>query len=102
MADYGFCPSGRLFEAASCGTPLLSDTWPGLDTFLTPGEEIILVETSEDVVLALNMQEEERQYIAQNARARVLREHTADARAETLENLLASLRTSAPVLAGGS
>src|SRR6185369_8117440 len=41
MAEMGFCPSGRLFEAAACGAPILTDTWEGLDQFYTPGEEIL-------------------------------------------------------------
>ncbi|WP_419807020.1 CgeB family protein [Terriglobus sp.] len=100
MAEYGFCPSGRLFEAASCGTPLLSDHWEGLDTFLTPGEQIVLVDTAEDVVHALQLADAERDRIARQARERVLVEHTADARARTLEALLEQARPhAAPVLA---
>lgn len=88
MAEYGFCPSGRLFEAASCGTPLLSDRWEGLETFLTPGEEILLVERAEDVVQALKASQGERDRIARRARERTLTEHTAAARVRTLEDLL--------------
>ena len=91
MADYGYCPSGRLFEAASCGTPLLSDNWEGLDAFLTPGKEVILVDTVDDVVDALRMPEEQRHGIAKQARDRVLVEHTAAARVRTLESLLQPL-----------
>ena len=42
MADMGYCPSGRLFEAAACGTSALSDVWEGLDEFYAPGQEILL------------------------------------------------------------
>ena len=94
MADYGFCPSGRLFEAACCGTPVLSDRWEGLETFLTPGEQLLLVDTSDDVVDALELSHAERNRIAQQARDRVLVEHTAEARARTLEALLEQARTS--------
>ena len=41
MAAAGWCPSGRLFEAAACGVPVLSDTWEGLEAFFTPGQEIL-------------------------------------------------------------
>ena len=41
MAESGWCPSGRLFEAASCGTPIISDWWEGLDLFFTPAQEIL-------------------------------------------------------------
>src|SRR5204862_5124335 len=40
MAEMGYCPSGRLFEAAACGTPVISDQWDGMETFFHPGEEI--------------------------------------------------------------
>ena len=43
MADMGYCPSGRLFEAAACGVPVLSDTWEGFDTFFEPGAEVLIV-----------------------------------------------------------
>ena len=42
MAEMGYCPSGRLFEAAACGTPILSDAWEGLDQFYRPGAEIVV------------------------------------------------------------
>ena len=92
MAEYGFCPSGRLFEASSCGTPLLSDDWEGLSTFLTPGEEIVLVQNAEDVRIALQLSHAERDRIARRARERVLVEHTAEARVRTLETLLEQTR----------
>src|SRR5260221_12230150 len=47
MRDWGYTPSGRLFEAAACGTPILTDTWPGLDEFFTPGAEILVAETAD-------------------------------------------------------
>lgn len=98
MAEYGFCPSGRLFEAASCGTPLLSDTWEGIETFFTPGEQIVLVETAQDAVEALGLSHAERDRIARQARDRVLVEHTADARARTLEALLERARPAAAAI----
>ena len=54
MAAYGWCPSGRLFEAAACGAPILSDRWEGLETFFTPDEEILLAETTGDTLAALD------------------------------------------------
>ena len=42
MVEAGYSPSVRLFEAAACGTPIISDTWPGLEEFLAPGREILL------------------------------------------------------------
>jgi len=84
MAVMGYCASGRLFEAALCEVPVLSDSWIGIETFFNPGEEIILVKTAKDVVNALKMPLKERQIIAKAARRRVLREHTAEKRAQEL------------------
>lgn len=88
MAAMGWCPSGRLFEAAACGCPLLSDTWPGLDEFFTPGREILLARTTADALAALDLSDGELRAVAKAARERVLTEHTAEARALELEALL--------------
>lgn len=84
MAELGWCPSGRLFEAAACGAPLLSDAWEGLDAFLAPDREILVAETTDDTVRALRMEPGALAEIARAARARVLDEHTADRRATDL------------------
>jgi spore maturation protein CgeB len=88
MAAMGYCPSGRLFEAAACGVPILSDDWKGLETFLTPDSEILVGRSSADVIAAINLPHEERQRIGQAARARTLACHTADVRAAELEKIL--------------
>ncbi len=87
MANYGFCPSGRLFEAAACGTCLLSDWWEGLETFFKPGEEILLVHSTADVLAALDRDEEELRLIGDAARRRALAEHTGAARIVELEGI---------------
>jgi spore maturation protein CgeB len=93
MARAGFSPSVRLFEAAACAVPIISDPWPGLETFFRPGREILLARTAEDTLRALRgIGEEERLRIAERARARVLAEHTAAHRAETLEQYVAEAR----------
>jgi len=81
MARMGWCPSGRLFEAASCGVPILTDAWPGLENFFTPGEEILVAETTADALAALDRSDAELDRIAARARARTLAEHTAERRA---------------------
>jgi spore maturation protein CgeB len=88
MAAMGWCPSGRLFEAAACGAPILSDTWDGLDRFFTPGEEILLARTTDDALAALALSDAELARIAAAARARVLAEHSSAARAAELVALL--------------
>ena len=85
MAALGYCPSGRLFEAAACGTPLITDEWPGIDSFFDPGSEIVVARHTDDVLAALDMDEEQRKRIASRARERALECHTAAARAEELE-----------------
>jgi len=87
MAEYGFCPSGRIFEAAACGTPLLSDVWIGLETFLTPHREILPVSTSQDVHAALSLSDRELGSIAEAARDRVLAHHTAEHRVVEFESI---------------
>ena len=89
MAAMGWCPSGRLFEAAACGTAILSDTWDGLDSFFTSGREILVARTSEDALAALDRSDSELARIGRDARDRVLAEHTSAHRAATLEALLA-------------
>ncbi|HEX2943775.1 MAG TPA: glycosyltransferase, partial [Rhodopila sp.] len=84
MAAMGWCPSGRLFEAAACGVPILSDTWDGLDAFFTPGQEIMLANTTEDALAALHQPDDTLRRIARRARERTLDEHTATQRAQTM------------------
>jgi len=87
MAENGYCPSGRLFEAAACGTAILSDCWTGLDTFFRPGTEILLVRGTNDVMDVLSLSDVELRRIGEAARARVLAEHTAEQRGLQLEAL---------------
>ncbi len=88
MALNGWCPSGRLFEAAACGAPILSDEWEGLDFFFEPGREILVARTTGHVMEALGMSPEALARIARAARERVLAAHTAARRALELENIL--------------
>ncbi|MGY2908844.1 CgeB family protein [Bradyrhizobium sp. URHC0002] len=86
MRDLGFSPSVRLFEAAACGTPVISDRWPGIETILEPGTEILLVSDAREVSQILrDIPEDRRLTIANNARRRILAEHTPDHRARQLE-----------------
>jgi spore maturation protein CgeB len=86
MRDLGFSPSVRLFEAAACGTPVISDRWPGIETILEPGTEILLVSDAGEVAQILrDIPEDRRLTIADNARRRMLAEHTPDHRARQLE-----------------
>jgi spore maturation protein CgeB len=85
MARYGYCPSGRLFEAAACGASILSDSWEGLEMFFTPGEEILRVQSADDVIAALSLSDAELHRIAEAAQTSVLEKHTAAQRVKELE-----------------
>lgn len=92
MAAMGWCPSGRLFEATACGAAVLSDAFDGLDAFYRPGEEILLAETPDAVLAALDRSDAELRRIAQAGRARTLDHHTAAHRAAELEAILDEAR----------
>lgn len=96
MARMGWCPSGRLFEAAACGAAIVTDTWDGLDEFFEPGEEIILASGPEDVVAALEQAHGDLAAIGKRARQRVLDQHTSLHRARELIQLLGSSAAERP------
>lgn len=86
MIQAGYAPSVRLFEAAACGTPIISDVWDGIDTVLDPGREIVLAATTHDAIEALTgIDDDARRALSDAARARVLAAHTSDHRAAELE-----------------
>jgi len=86
MIRAGYSPSVRLFEAAACGTPIISDYWRGLEEIFEPGREILVARSAEDTLrLVRDTPEPERLRIAQRARYRVLAEHTSFHRAAQLE-----------------
>lgn len=87
MIKAGFSPSVRLFEAAACGVPIISDFWNGLDSIFKIEKEILVASETRDMVrLFSEIKEKERVEIAENARQKVLKFHTAKARARELEN----------------
>jgi spore maturation protein CgeB len=99
MVAAGWSPSVRLFEAGACAVPVVSDPWPGLDTFFSPGAEILVAHTADDVVDLLGTTDAPaRARIGQAARRRVLADHTAERRAAQLEALLmgANVTTAGP------
>lgn len=87
-AEMGWCPSGRLFEAAACGTPLLSDDWPGIEEFFTPDHEVLIAKSERDTSAALAMSAAELQSIGRRAYERTMDQHTSDKRARELASLL--------------
>ncbi|HWV58650.1 MAG TPA: glycosyltransferase, partial [Longimicrobiales bacterium] len=86
MVEAGYSPSVRLFEAAACGTPIISDRWPGLDEFFEPGIEICIVESADETLEVLRgMDDDARRELGERARHRVLAAHTAAHRAAEFE-----------------
>jgi spore maturation protein CgeB len=86
MISAGWSPSVRLFEAAACATPIISDRWRGIGSLFDPGREILLAGTAREVLRILReTTEADRRAIGQRARARVLGHHTAAHRAVQLE-----------------
>ena len=88
MAAMGHCPSGRLFEAAACTVPILTDWWDGLTDFFEPGREILVARTTEDALAALDRSPEDLRAIARRACDRVLAQHTASVRAQQMAAIL--------------
>lgn len=90
MIGTGFAPSRRVLEAAACGTPVVTDRWPGLDSFFRPGREILVVESSDEIEAILrDIGDEERRAIGERARQVVLERHSTAQRAAELERVIA-------------
>ncbi|PYX89427.1 MAG: glycosyltransferase [Acidobacteria bacterium] len=93
MVMAGYSPSVRLFEAAACGAAIISDNWPGLEAFFTPGEEILVPASGDDVVrYILEYSDVEIESVGERAQARVLATHTNLQRALEFENHVAAVR----------
>ena len=88
MAELGWCPSGRLFEAAACGCPVLSDVWDGLEEFFLPGKEILVASDTAEALAAMDTDDAALRRIADRARDRTLAEHSGARRAAELEAAL--------------
>lgn len=96
MARWGWCPSGRFFEAAACATPLISDWWEGLDRFFDVEHDLQVVSRADDVEQALARDGEDLQKMALRARERTLHEHTGEVRARQLIGYIEEAFSSAP------
>ena len=92
MAGVGFSPPTRVFEAAGAGACLITDAWTGIETFFTPGTEILVASSAEEVVQALRSTEASRAAkIGERMRARALAEHTYAQRARQVDAILQSV-----------
>ncbi|TLU74091.1 CgeB family protein [Lichenicoccus roseus] len=89
MAEMGFSPATRVFEVAGSGACLMTDAWTGLELFLEPGSEVLVVRDDRDVVEAMRGLDPGRaKAIGSAGLARVLREHTYDRRGAQLDRIL--------------
>jgi spore maturation protein CgeB len=94
MRLLGHSPSVRLFEAAACGTPIISDPWPGLETLFIPNREVLIAESTRDVEQYLrDIPEHEREQLGRRARKRILLSHTSTQRAQELVRYVREART---------
>ncbi len=89
MADYGYSPATRVFEAAGAGACIITDFWKGIDQFLLPGRECLVAHDGHDVAEILkSISPADAQEIGNLARTRVLEEHTYKHRAKQVEDIL--------------
>ena len=89
MADVGFSPATRVFEAAGAGACLITDAWEGVELFLTPGEEVLVARDGQDVAdLLRELTPERARAVGEAARQRALAEHTYARRAAEVDTLL--------------
>lgn len=93
MIDAGFSPSVRLFEAAACATPIISDFWQGLDNLFEPGRDILIARSTEEVLQHLkDYSDREREQLGERAREKVLNEHSSRERAKQLIGYVEELK----------
>lgn len=86
MIKTGYSPSVRLFEAAACGVPVISDWWEGIDSIFTPGEAIFISRSPNDTLEILNnISERHRLNVGEKAKQTVLKQHTGLQRAIEFE-----------------
>ena len=91
MVAAGYSPSVRLFEASACGAAILSDSWPGLAEFLTPGSEVLVPTDAYEVADILrHTSDRERNTLGERARERILAQHTSAHRAQQFEQIVRS------------
>jgi spore maturation protein CgeB len=88
MANIGFSPATRVFEAAGAAACLITDAWEGIELFLTPDEEVLVARDGKDVAdYVRTLTPERARRIGQAALRRVLSEHTYAHRGEQVDVL---------------
>lgn len=93
MAERGFSPPTRIFEAAAAGACLITDAWAGIELFLEPDSEVLVARDGRDVQERLAALTPARaRAVGELAAARMLAEHTYARRAQQVDRLLRHLR----------
>lgn len=89
MADVGFSPPTRVFEAAGAGACVITDAWQGVETFFTPGSEILVARNGEEISrLVRTIPAAHAKKIGSAMRAKALRKHLYQQRAERVLHVL--------------
>ncbi len=82
LVTSGYSPGIRLFEAAACGVPIISDYWEGMEEFFEPGKEILLSESTGDTInIILTTPDEVLKEITDRALKKVTQQHSSSRRA---------------------
>lgn len=93
MADVGFSPPTRVFEAAGSGACLITDKWRGIKMFFEPEREILVAESAEVIVAFLRGRSAaEARTIGDAMLMRALSDHTYAQRADEVEKILYAAR----------
>jgi len=93
MAEVGFSPPTRVFEAAGAGACLITDRWTGVETFFEPGKELLVASSAEEIVTHLrSLDAGQARAMGEAMRARALNEHTYALRAEEVDQILTAAR----------
>lgn len=89
MATYGFSPATRVFEAAAAGACMSTDAWEGIAEFFEPGKEILVADSSQEVIdILLSLDEAKARTVGEAALKKALNAHTYQHRAQLLEEML--------------
>lgn len=93
MVRAGYSPSVRLFEAAGCGVPIISDYWEGIEEFFEIGSEILISRSAQQTLEYIrDLPDEDRAALGERARTRALAGHTAAHRAKELVGYITELK----------
>jgi spore maturation protein CgeB len=89
MADYGFSPATRVFEAAGAGACIITDHWEGIEHFFAPSSEIWVARDGDEVIKLMEwLDDTEAERTGKAAMKKVLEQHTYEQRAIQVDKIL--------------